>query len=69
MELSTGEIFALSIAAILIQYVLIRVAVAHGSNTSQTIRQLRMQTMLLAELAKKAGVSDNEIDVIYTVKE
>lgn len=69
MELTTGEIFAYSIAAILIQYVLIRVAVAHGNNTSQTIRQLKMQTMLLAELAKKAGVPDSEIDVIYTVKE
>lgn len=69
MEMSTGEILVLSIAAILIQYVIIRVAVAHGNNTSQTIRQLRMQTMLLAELAKKAGVPAGEIDVIYTTKE
>jgi hypothetical protein len=69
MELTTGELFALSIAAILIQYVIIRVAVAHGSNTSQTIRQLRMQTMLLAELARKAGVTENEIDLILITKE
>jgi hypothetical protein len=69
MEITSGEIFAYSIAAILIQYVIIRVAVSHGNNTSQTIRQLRMQTMLLAELAKKAGVSENEIDLIYSTKE
>ena len=69
MEYTSAEIFAFSIAAILIQYVIIRVAVAHGNNTYQTIRQLRIQTMLLAELAKKAGVPEEEINQIYAIRE
>lgn len=69
MEFTSGELFALSLAGILIQYVIIRVAVAHGNNTSQTIRQLRMQTMLLIELAKKAGVSDTDIELVINTKE
>lgn len=69
MEFTSGELFAIAIAAILIQYVIIRVAVAHGNNSAAKDRRLKLTVMLLAEIAKKHGVPEEEIKQMYEIKE
>lgn len=68
MQLESGEIFGISLLAILIQYLIIRFAVAHGNNSSYRDRQLYIQTMILSEMAKKAGVTEEELKNIYNLK-
>lgn len=69
MEFSTGELILISIAALLIQYVVIRLAVAHGNNAAAKDRRLKITVMLLAEIAKKHGVPEEEIKQMYELKE
>ena len=68
MVITSGEIFAISLTTILIQYLIIRFAVSHGNNSAYKDRQLYIQTMILAEMAKKAGVTQDELNNIYNIK-
>lgn len=68
-NISAGEIFGICIIGLLIQYVVIRLAVAHGNNSAAKDRRLKIGVMLLAEIAKKHGVPEEEIKQMYEIKD
>lgn len=68
MVVESGTLIVISLLGILVQYLIIRFAVAHGTNSDYKDRQLYIQTMIMAEMAKKAGVPEEEIKNIYNLK-
>lgn len=68
MIIEADTLLPISLLAILVQYLIIRYAVSHGTNSNYKDRQLYIQTMILAEMAKKAGVTQEELNNIYNLK-
>jgi hypothetical protein len=58
-----SQIVIIAIAGIVVQYLIIRIAVAHGNNSDFKDKQLAKQTNLLAEMARKQGIEEEQIQM------
>lgn len=70
---SSGQLLALSLLGFIIWlaiiYNIIKLAAYHGTNSAYKDQQLRKQTMLLIEMARKAGVKEEDIDSIINLND
>jgi uncharacterized protein (DUF1919 family) len=60
-EFTTAEFVFFCAIVLFIQYVIIRLAVSHGNNSTFKDKHLWMQTNLFIKMARKQGVSEEEI--------
>lgn len=66
MENNSGQLIMLGIIALIVQYALVLLAIHNG--TAVMRQQSKIQTALLAELARKAGVTETEIQEALNTK-
>ena len=59
-----GDILLYSIIGLVIWAIILSSIIANASRSKKVELQLKKQTDLLAKMAQKAGVPDNEINVI-----
>jgi hypothetical protein len=62
MIIDTSSLVISAVVGLFVQYVLIRLAVNHGNNTAYRDQQLFIQSKLLTEMARKLGVSEEDIE-------
>ena len=56
------QIFLVSIVALLLWVLILGLIIESATKAKKIERQLRIQTMLLSKMAKKQGVSEDEIN-------
>jgi len=62
--MGAGDILLYSIIGLVIWAIILSSIIANASRSKKVELQLKKQTDLLAKMAQKAGVPDNEINVI-----
>ena len=62
------QIFLVSIVALLLWALILGVIIESATKAKKIERQLRIQTMLLAKMAEKQGVTKDEINFITNQK-
>jgi len=60
-DISPEMVLIVFIISLVLQYAIIRMAVSHGNNTKHRDTHLKIQTNLLTYMARKAGVSEEDI--------
>ncbi|HET7117684.1 MAG TPA: hypothetical protein VFI29_14410 [Hanamia sp.] len=67
--MESNDVFIYSIIALIIWAVIIYNIIQSASKSNKIELQLKMQTLLLAKMAQKAGVSDEDINKIINLKQ
>lgn len=69
MVVDTSMLVISAIVGLMIQYVLIRLAISHGNNTTYKDQQLFIHSKLLMEIARKLGVSEEDVEKSININE
>jgi uncharacterized protein YhhL (DUF1145 family) len=67
--MESNDVLLYSIIALIIWAVIIYNIIQSASKSNKIELQLKMQTLLLAKMAQKAGVSDEDVNKIINLKQ